>query len=99
MGIYALYKGEQMLSTGTIYEIAKDVGVEVRTIKYYELKGGLNLKSKWILVWHLNSSSENNDVFLEGVFNTREEAQHYLNKANYRFSESTVFSILNIPIE
>lgn len=57
------------------------------------------MKSKWILIWHLNSSSENNDVFLEGVFNTREEAQHYLNKANYRFSESTVFSILNIPIE
>lgn len=57
------------------------------------------MKSKWILVWHLNSSSENNDVSLEGVFNTREEAQHYLNKVNYRFSESTVFSILNIPIE
>lgn len=56
------------------------------------------MKSKWILVWHLNSS-ENNDVFLEGVFNTREEAQEYLNKVNYRFSESTVFSILNIPIE
>ena len=35
MGIYALYKGEQILSTGTIYEIAKDLGVEVRTIKYY----------------------------------------------------------------
>ena len=26
MGIYALYKGEQMLSTGTIYEIANEVG-------------------------------------------------------------------------
>lgn len=38
MGIYALYKGEQMLSTGTIYEIAKDLGVEVRTIKYYSTK-------------------------------------------------------------
>ena len=35
MGRYALYKGEQMLSTGTIYEIAKELGVEVRTIKYY----------------------------------------------------------------
>ena len=35
MGIYALYKGEQMLSTGTIYEIANEVGVEVRKIKYY----------------------------------------------------------------
>nr|UVX42521.1 MAG: protein of unknown function (DUF658) [Bacteriophage sp.] len=35
MGIYALYKGEKMISTGTIYEIAKELGVEVRTIKYY----------------------------------------------------------------
>lgn len=35
MGIYALYKGEQMLSTGTIYEIAKELSVEVKTIKYY----------------------------------------------------------------
>lgn len=35
MGIFALYKGEEMLSTGTVYEIAKDLGVEVRTIKYY----------------------------------------------------------------
>ena len=35
MGIYALYKGEQMLSTGTIYEIAKELNVKVRTIKYY----------------------------------------------------------------
>lgn len=35
MGIYALYKGEQLLSTGTIYEIAKELNVEVKTIKYY----------------------------------------------------------------
>lgn len=35
MGIYALYKGEQMLSTGTIYEIANDIGTDVTTIKYY----------------------------------------------------------------
>lgn len=38
MRIYALYKGEQILSIGTIYEIAKDLGVEVRTIKYYATK-------------------------------------------------------------
>lgn len=56
------------------------------------------MKSKWILVWHLNSS-ENNDVFLEGVFSTREEAQEYLNKVAYRFSKNIVFSILNIPVE
>lgn len=35
MGIFALYKGEQMLSTGTIYEIAQELNVEVKTIKYY----------------------------------------------------------------
>lgn len=56
------------------------------------------MKSKWILLWHLNSS-ENNEVFLEGVFNTRDEAHHYLNKVSYKFSESTVFSVLYIPIE
>ena len=38
MGIFALYKGEEMLSTGTVYEIAKDLDVEVRTIKYYATK-------------------------------------------------------------
>ena len=49
-------------------------------------------------MWHLNSC-ENNDVFLEGVFTTRDEAQDYLNKVAYRFSKSTVFSILSVPID
>lgn len=35
MKIYALYKGEELLSTGTIYEIAKEMNVEVRTIRFY----------------------------------------------------------------
>ena len=56
------------------------------------------MKNKWILVWHLNSCI-NNDVSLEGVFNTREEAQDYLNNIKCRFGKSTIFSILNIPIE
>ena len=32
---YALYKGEEILSIGTIDEIADEMGVQYRTIKYY----------------------------------------------------------------
>lgn len=32
---YALYKGENILSIGTIDEIAKDMKVQRETIKYY----------------------------------------------------------------
>lgn len=34
--IYALYKGEELLSTGTMQEIASDLGVRVSTIKFYK---------------------------------------------------------------
>lgn len=32
---YALYKGEEILSIGTIDEIAREMNVQYRTIKYY----------------------------------------------------------------
>lgn len=32
---YALYRGEEILSIGTVYEIAKDLGIKVDTVKYY----------------------------------------------------------------
>lgn len=32
---YALYKGEELLSIGTIEEIAQEVGSTVENIKYY----------------------------------------------------------------
>lgn len=32
---YALYKGEDILSIGTINEIAKEMGVQQETIRYY----------------------------------------------------------------
>lgn len=32
---YALYKGESILSIGTIDEIAEEMDVQYRTIKYY----------------------------------------------------------------
>lgn len=32
---YALYKGEKLISTGTIYQIAKDTGLKVKTLYYY----------------------------------------------------------------
>ncbi|EGT3613202.1 hypothetical protein E5N06_07580 [Clostridium perfringens] len=35
MKVYALYKGEKLLSMGTIFQIAQDLNVQVRTIKYY----------------------------------------------------------------
>ena len=33
---YALYKGENILSIGTIAEIAKELGVKKETIAYYK---------------------------------------------------------------
>lgn len=35
MKVYALYKGEKMLSMGTIFQIAQDLNVQIRTVKYY----------------------------------------------------------------
>ncbi|EOU1489373.1 hypothetical protein VOH95_002629 [Clostridium perfringens] len=35
MKVYALYKGEKLLSMGTIFQIAQDLNVQVRTVKYY----------------------------------------------------------------
>lgn len=35
MKIYALYKGDQLLATGTIIQIAYKMGVKPRTIKFY----------------------------------------------------------------
>lgn len=32
---YALYKGEEILSIGTIEEIAEEVGTSVENVKYY----------------------------------------------------------------
>ncbi len=32
---YALYKGEELLSIGTIEEIASDIGTSVQNVKYY----------------------------------------------------------------
>ena len=34
---YALYKGEKILSIGTIEEIAKELGVRKETIYFYKL--------------------------------------------------------------
>ncbi|MGU8449425.1 hypothetical protein V1657_11660 [Clostridium perfringens] len=33
--MYALYKGEELISMGTIFQIAQDLNVQVRTVKYY----------------------------------------------------------------
>ncbi|SFK95291.1 hypothetical protein [Salinicoccus halodurans] len=33
---YAFYRGEEILATGTIAEIARTVGVKVETIKWYK---------------------------------------------------------------
>lgn len=33
--MYALYKGEELLSMGTIFQIAQDLNIKVSTVKYY----------------------------------------------------------------
>lgn len=35
MSIYALYKGDELLSVGTAREIAKEMGVDIKTIRFY----------------------------------------------------------------
>jgi len=35
MKIYALYKGEDLLATGTLLQIAHKTGVKLRTIQFY----------------------------------------------------------------
>ena len=35
MKIYALYKGDELLATGTIVQIAYKMGVSIKTIKFY----------------------------------------------------------------
>lgn len=32
---YALYKGEEILSIGTIYQISMDLGIKIKTVQYY----------------------------------------------------------------
>lgn len=38
MGVYALYKGEELLAIGTVFEIAVKMKVQVDTILYYKTK-------------------------------------------------------------
>lgn len=42
MSEYALYKGEELLSIGTIPEIAKELGVKRETVAYYKTKAYSN---------------------------------------------------------
>lgn len=35
MGVYALYRGEECLFIGTIYEIAKEYSIKIESVKYY----------------------------------------------------------------
>lgn len=35
MKVYALYKGEEMLSMGTIFQIAEELNTNISTIRYY----------------------------------------------------------------
>lgn len=37
-GIYALYQGEEYITSGTIEEIAKERGVKPETIRFYTSK-------------------------------------------------------------
>ena len=43
---YALYKGEEILSIGTIKEIATELNVLPETVKYYETNAYKNKLSK-----------------------------------------------------
>ena len=34
--VYALYKGENLIDTGTIYQLAKRQNVQIKTISFYQ---------------------------------------------------------------
>ena len=36
MKLYALYKGEELLATGTLLQIAYKTGVKLKTIRFYK---------------------------------------------------------------
>ena len=52
---------------------------------------------RYALVWHW-SKNRDDDVHIEGIFDTKTDAQLYLNNIRNKFSKNTVFSILSIPI-
>ena len=46
LNIYALYKGEELLATGTIFEIAKKLNIKVQTDRKYGTQSYLDALSK-----------------------------------------------------
>lgn len=46
LNIYALYKGEELLATGTIFEIAKKLNIKVQTVRKYGTQSYLDALSK-----------------------------------------------------
>ena len=33
--IYAMYKGDKLLATGTLYQLAKELKIEIQTLRFY----------------------------------------------------------------
>lgn len=46
LNIYALYKGEELLATGTIFEIAEELNIKVQTVRKYGTQSYLNSLKK-----------------------------------------------------
>ena len=47
--IYAMYKGDKLLASGTLYQLAKELKIEIQTLRFYltptykkRLKKGIN---------------------------------------------------------
>ena len=56
------------------------------------------MRYRYIVVWHWGKPNDD-DVYIEGIFDSKTDAQLYLSKIRESHSNSTVFSILSIPIE
>lgn len=52
-GKYALYKGEELLSSGTISEIATELKITEKTVRYYLTKS-----------WHERSKGKNHRTLI-----------------------------------
>ena len=33
--IYAMYKGDKLLASGTLYQLAKELKIEIQTLRFY----------------------------------------------------------------
>lgn len=65
--VYALYKGDAFITEGNVYEIAKETGKNVETIKFYTYPSHVKKCERW------NKWNKQNFLRMCYLFNEGEE--------------------------